>query len=440
MGDSVSGQGSSRSSRVAPWLLFGTALALVVFRAPRLLLEPRFWAEEGSIYFATAWRAPWLESVFHLHSAGYLLLSASLPATCAARLLPLEWAPAATTAAALAVLATALAIVAFGRSYLWDSPLRRALACAVLLFAPSNLGEVWLNSTNSQVYCGVVSLCILCEDLRGASRRRVTTYALLLLGCGLSGPYTSFLLPAFGAKLALERSGGAWITGGMVAATAAVQVLAFGQVWRHEALDATRFERLDWVRSATYTFYQQFLIPLGARPWVRAFGDPAAVLGSLAREPRAPLIVAIALLGLLGAGLVVALAVDRDVRSPRNLLVISLASLALLTTVSAKFGRTTGRYAVVSGIALLLLLLAHARFAAGAPLWRPALAAGLLAWALAVGALDYRRDEAFRCPGECPRWRAEVARWRAEPGYAPQIWPVRLPREGPQWRVVLGER
>jgi len=439
MSDSVSPRLPS-SSRVVSGLLFVMALALVVLRAPQLLIEPRFWAEEGSVYFAVAQRAPLLDSLFHLHKAGYLLLSTSLPATFAARLLPIEWAPAVTTWAAFGVLAAALAIVAFGRSYLWDSPLRRAVACAILLLAPSNLGEVWLNSTNSQVYCGVVSLLILCEDLRGASRRRIAAYALLLLGCGLSGPYTSFLFPAFGAKLWLERSRGAWVGSGVVAGAAAVQALAFGFLWNQDAVDAARFQQIDWVRSATYTFYQQFLVPLGGRPLVQTLGDPLAVLSSLAREPRAPVIVAIALAGVLGAGLVVALLVDRDPRSPRNLLVIALASLALLTTVSARFGRTTGRYAVVSGIALLLLLLAHARFAAGAPLWRPALAAGLLSWALAVGALGYRHDEAFRCPEPCPRWPDELARWRAEPGYAPQIWPVRLPRQGPQWRVELGER
>jgi hypothetical protein len=426
-------------SRVAPWLVFAAALALSALRAPVLLSEPRFWAEEATDFYAAAHVQPWPASLFFLppHTVGYLLLSASGPATVAARWLPVASAPAVTTWAAFCVLAVALALVCFGRSLFWDTPLRRAAACAAILLAPSSLGEVWLNSTNSQVYCGVIALCLLCEDTRAASRARMALYAGLLLLCGLSGVYAALLVFAFAWKAWLERTPGAFILLGVNLATASVQALVFGWLWSGTSLRASRFEQLDWVRSATNAFYQQFLVPLGLRPLVRAFGDPLAVLASLAHEPRAPLIVALALGGALGAALIVALLVERDLRSPRNLLVIALPSLVLLTTLSAKHGRASGRYAVVSGVTLLFLLLAHARFGPGVPRWRPALAAGLLGWSLAVGATGFRSDDAFHCPGGCPRWRDEVARWCREPSYAPQVWPVRLPPTGPQWRVRL---
>ncbi len=428
---------STTSTRVTAWLVFGAALGLVVLRAPPLLIEPRFWAEEGAVYYAVAQRAPFFEAFFHRHSAGYLLLSASAPATLAARWLPLEYGPTLTTWAAFAVLATALAVIVFGRSPLWSHPLRRALACAAVLLAPSALGEAWLNSTNSQIYCGLISLCILCEDLRMASPRRLAALLLLLAVCGLSGVYTSFLFFAFAWKLWSERTPGAAWALGVVTLTSLLQFGIFLSLWRVGALDAAKFQPLDWVRSATYTFYQQFLVPLGGRPLVQAFGDTAAVLAALAHGSRDPATLALAGIGLLGALAILIALVDRDPRSPRNGLVIALASLAVLTTLSAKFGRTTGRYALLSGIALLLLVLAHARFEAGAPRWRAVLATGLLGWALLVGGAGYRDDEAFRCPGGCPRWRDELARWCLDPAYAPQIWPVRLPIDGPQWRVKL---
>ena len=65
-------------------------------------------------------------------------------------------------------------------------PARRIAACLIVLLAPSSIGEVWLNSINSQIYCGLIALCILCEDLRRASTRRIGLYALLLLFCGLA--------------------------------------------------------------------------------------------------------------------------------------------------------------------------------------------------------------------------------------------------------------
>jgi hypothetical protein len=427
------GSGSVRAS----WLVYGAALALTVLRAPQLLVDPRFWAEEGSVYYAVALRQPWPEALFHLprDTAGYLLLSASVPATVAAKLLPLELGPFATTYAALAVLSVALALLAFGRSLLWNDPTRRGLACLVVLLAPSSVGEVWLNSTNSQVYCGLISLCILCEDLRSASSRRIAAYLLLLLFCGLSGVYTSFLFLAFVWKIWFERSRGAWLAGGVVAATAVAQFAIFLLLWNENAIHASKFRQIDWVQSGTYTFYTQFMAPLGGRSLVQEVMDPARVVYGLAGDWGGPASAGIALLGMLGVVAVLSALVDRDLRSPRNALVIAVGSLAILTTVSAKFGRTTGRYAVLSGISLLWLLLAHTYLRRGAPPWRALCASVLLFASLGVGGVGYRRDAAFACPGGCPRWRDEVAHWRRDPTYPPQIWPVLFPRTGRQWRV-----
>jgi hypothetical protein len=307
----------------------------------------------------------------------------------------------------------------------------------VILFAPSSLGEVWLTAINAHVYCGVIALVLLCEDTRAAGRKRIAFQAALLGFCGLSGVYAVSLAFAFAAKVWLERSRGARAFLAVIAASAAVQVGVFVWLWTQTNLRASRFEQLDWVRSLTNAFYQQFVVPLGLRPVLRIVGDPAEVLGWLANEPRAPVLVALALAGALLAIGVVAFLADRDLRSPRNLLVIAVPSLVSVTAVAAKHGRLSGRYAVVPGIALLFLLLAHARFEPGAPRWRPLAAAALLGWALLVGAAGYRDDDAFRCPGGCPRWRDELARWCAEPSYAPQVWPVRVPESGPQWRVRL---
>ena len=45
---------STGLSRAAPWLVFGAALALSAWRAPALLGEPRFWAEEATDFYAAA--------------------------------------------------------------------------------------------------------------------------------------------------------------------------------------------------------------------------------------------------------------------------------------------------------------------------------------------------------------------------------------------------
>lgn len=421
------------------WLIFGAALALSALRAPQLLVEPRFWAEEGSVYYANAQQTRSLAALVHVprHTAAYVALSVSVPATLAARLLPVEAAPYATTYAAAVILSVAFALIVFGRSLLWNDPARKALACAAVLLAPSSLGEVWLNSTNSQIYCGLISLCILCEDLRAASPRRIAVYVVLLLLCGLSGVYTAFLAPAFLWKLWYERSRGALAALSAAGLATAVQVVVFASLWSERAIHPSKLQAFDWVRSATVTFYSHFVVPLGLRPLVRVLGEPTEVVAALARGSHDPWMLGVALLGVVGALAILVALVDRDLRSARNGLVIALASLAASTTVFAHFGRAMGRYAVLSGIALLWLLLSQTRRRAGGGPLRAVAAAALLTWALAVGALGYRHDEAFACPAGCPSWRAEVARWRQDPSHAPRIWPGAVPAGRPPWRVKL---
>jgi hypothetical protein len=425
-----------RSRRWSLWI-FVAALALAAVRTPQLLVEPRFWAEEGSKYYAEAWNTGSAAALVHVPrpTVAYLALVTSVPATLAAWSLPVELAPFATTGAAFAVLAVALALIAAGRTPLWPHPLGSALACAAVLLAPSALGEAWLNSTNAQIYCGLVALAILCEDLRRASRRRTAAYAPLLVFCGLSGPYTSFLFPAFAWKVWAERSRAAVVAAGAVAFAAGIQVGVFLWVWSEGALNPAKLQPFDFVRSATYMAYGQFIVPLGLGPLMQAFSTP--VLEALGGAQRAPWALALAAFGAALGAAALLLLVDRDPRAPRNGLVIALAFLAVLTTASAHYGRSLGRYAVLSGFTLLWLVLARA-FARGAGRRIvPLAAAAVFGWALLVGAAGYRSDEAWDCPGGCPRWRDEVARWRADPAYEPQIWPVLLPRGRPQWRVHL---
>ncbi|HET8706541.1 MAG TPA: hypothetical protein VFM46_09595, partial [Pseudomonadales bacterium] len=68
-------------------------------RRPELFSHPRFWAEEGSVYFANAWHFVWYEVLFEPH-LGYLSFFNNLAALIATTV-PLKHAPLVTTIAAL---------------------------------------------------------------------------------------------------------------------------------------------------------------------------------------------------------------------------------------------------------------------------------------------------------------------------------------------------
>jgi hypothetical protein len=68
-------------------LLLIAAFVILLARAPRLLLEGRIYAEEGTTYLRYAWNATPLRALLAPHQGYYSLLD-NVPALIAARVLP----------------------------------------------------------------------------------------------------------------------------------------------------------------------------------------------------------------------------------------------------------------------------------------------------------------------------------------------------------------
>ncbi len=425
----------SPAARVGALGLVG---ALVAWRSPQLLLRPRLWAEEGDTYFQYAYHVGLWDALFFLESfaAGYYLLVATLPSALT-RFVPLEWVPAFYTYFSLGILLLPFAIILFGRSTVWDSGWRRMVACAIVLFCPAALGEVWLNVINAQIYLGLTALCILLEDLRAASIRRMAVYAAILAFAGLSGLYTAFLSLGFALKWWFDRSRGAAVALGVVAFTSAIQGLVLIHIARSGKLATSKLAGYDWVRSAAHTFYAQYVQPLLGRDLVYAVVDRVGFdYGTLVGSTT----LGVALVGaaaIAGIAFGMFLLAPARLRSPGSLMIVCLGSLSLFTTLGAKNGVAGGRYAVLPGFTLLFLMLYNSRASAGALRWRAPLCGALLAVSLSIGAFGYRTDPAFECRAPCPSWPDEVAKWRADPTYKMEIWPVFTDKPGSRWVVHL---
>jgi hypothetical protein len=120
---------------LALFLIFGAILA---WRAPRLLLAPRFWAEEGSVYFKFAYEHSFLRALFFVYwEAGYLYLLVNVVTAIAAHLLPLEYAPFATVYTALVIQLVPFLIILYGKSSVFTSIRKKITACLVFLFLPN---------------------------------------------------------------------------------------------------------------------------------------------------------------------------------------------------------------------------------------------------------------------------------------------------------------
>jgi hypothetical protein len=172
------------------WLAVLAVLAFL--RSPHVLLEGRFWAEEGSIHFAHAYAEGGIAGLTFIDQrAGYLNLIPNV-GTWLATLVPLSVAPLVTTWLAFGVLLFVLWIAVAWPSDLLPTPGARLIAAGLLLFGPAAHPEVWLNTINSQTHLGIAGILLAFVRLDDLSRRRFHLSVTGLVVAALSGLY--FLL------------------------------------------------------------------------------------------------------------------------------------------------------------------------------------------------------------------------------------------------------
>jgi len=200
--------------------IISIALALLFFRETDLFFNPRFWAEEGLVYFHDAY-INGIASLLHAHQ-GYFSLTPNL-ATHLATLVDLRMAPHLTLAIALIVQLIPFVLIAYSKSEFLDSPYKKIIASLIIMFA-GNTEEVWLNTINSQFHFVVIAFIILIEDKTNPSRIKKTALILLTSLSGLSGIPANILTPFFGLRFYLLKQKYDLIIFLILASTTLVQI------------------------------------------------------------------------------------------------------------------------------------------------------------------------------------------------------------------------
>jgi hypothetical protein len=190
-------------------------LAITLARYPELVLHPRFWAEEGTVYFQAAYDRGFV-AVFESHQ-GYFALLPNM-ATWLATTVPLQYAPIVTLVISAAVQALPALLVLRSRSSLFTTGVRIAVLGA-LLVTPSGTIELWLNTVNSQSFLqAVVFVLLLAPRLRWY-------HLLLLLGCLLSTPTVVVPAFAFVVRALIRRKPEEWAGAAVWLVSVGVQAL-----------------------------------------------------------------------------------------------------------------------------------------------------------------------------------------------------------------------
>lgn len=414
------GQFALRGRTVAVLLVLFAGLVLL--RMPAIVAEGgRFWAEEGTVYFAHAWTWPTLESWFGIaQDAGYVNLTAGFGTWLGLSLGGLRWAPAITVAIALLVQCLPPWLV-LTHGFPWRRSRVATVAAAMVCALVPVSGEVWLNTITSQFHLGLAAALILAAPV--AKPRTAAADCAILALATLSGPVATFLLPLFCLRALIERQG--WRI-----AEAVVVLLGFGvqvMVYLGHMLPE-RGAHMGPAGLLSMLVLHTLVLPLAGIDAAQTF---AAFLVH-GRWHAGSLLAGVATF----AGFYLAVGATIAVHRLRSLawllaacLVISLVSFyeALNGTFNA-FGNIVfgGRYAYVPIVLNGLLIIGIA--AGSRPPLRHVFGTLAVLW-LVVGARTYRSDLQSFAHG--PPWPRQAALWRKDPRHIFVVWP------GSPWLFTL---
>ena len=398
--------------------LFSIALLLLVVviiiaRCPELLKSPRFWAEEGEVYFLAAFQSGFWKSLFLQHM-GYYNIVPNV-ATALATLVPLELAPFATTYIAFFFQVLVSAVVIFGNSPFWDTwPKKLLIACGIQLINPF---EVWLTTICVHFWLCIATFFILLERPYDASPIRRNFHRLMLVVAGLSSVSSIFLAPVFLFKAWRNRLSEFWIQAGILVIAGLIQVCALATcLLNHEPLaSGGRFGQNKFNLSEILKFHLFFNL-------FKPFSD-----GIFIRPVSAGILIAVC----AGLGLFIIYLFFRTMRDKKYLTIfLAIILVVVMSTLLSINMASSARYGFAPSAMILVILVNESLQSTKKNSCRLAIFYMIV---IMVSCISGFRSSIYYSP-DFPRWHEEVMSWRMDTNKPLKIWPQ---FKGRTWQISL---
>lgn len=418
-------------------LISVVVIALNIFRCPEVLLSPRFFAEEGTIYFAGAFQKSFLANLLSAHYGYYTLYNQI--ATSLAMLVPLEHAPAVTTFMSLMVQVGISLYVLWGDLPLLDSPWRKTvLALAVPLVSwPGH----WLTIIGAQCWLAAGTFLLLLSSNRV---RHLSGYAArggYLLLAGLTGVVSCFMIPAYLWRGAREKSREFFAYSAILFLCLLVHagvLLAALQSRSAELSGRFIFNSFEAVLGKTVVY--QFAVPFTGRGFYEQqilFDIGTNIKTALEDCFGLDLLIHDLFIMpiMIGAAVILLTAViiwQNRSKLEVQLITIALTAVSILSNVCSINSTGGPRYYFIPSLILLTLYIGIKEMKSYKPV--AAATAILICTTLFGNGCEYRAvmsRQAYN-PGY-PDWRAELALWEKTPSYQINIWPH-------DWKMNLDSR
>ena len=405
---------------------------VVYARLPALIIEPRFWAEEGVNYFTYAYGHSWLDNLF-APQFGYNTLYNSI-ATSLATLVPLEYAPAVTTYLALLVqLSVSLAAI------WWDIPfldtLFKKFAIAVLIQTLA-YARIWATTIGVQYWLCVLSLLILLYNHHTLSKRMFILQNCLLFLNGLTGILSCLLIPAFFLKGVKTKSFRVMTQTAILALCLLVQIGVFlNSYLGKDAGLSSRFGDFNFLYVLnkmmrfliTAPFYERYIFST-------SFGETldtavrnalSTITGPAIYLPQYNFYLLEMALGMATVAFLFTLAYKKIGQLDTQLLAISILLVTVVSTYLSVNSSGGPRYTFAPSIMIMFLVVGALNDKTIAKTLR--FAATMLILLSLTNSLRYYRmnmlggvayDESW------PKWQEEVKTWKTDHNYPLKIWPA----------------
>ena len=176
------------------------------FRNPEILIEGRFFAEEGSVFWSYALANSALETLFFVPvTGGYMLFNANIQILLSTYF-PLIFSPLVTVWTSI-IISLLPSFLYFKLNSKAEENIFHLSVSIALIYLPSlNFLEVFANSINSQTYLGIASLIIVIYGLKNNDSTLYKTQLFILFVSFLSGYYSLILTPILLIKYLFEKN------------------------------------------------------------------------------------------------------------------------------------------------------------------------------------------------------------------------------------------
>ncbi len=409
-------------------------LVLSFWRSPFIFLNGRFIGEEATHHLLFALTNSFFSNLIYYDTyAGYYNLIPNLFLEIASKI-PLEFSPFITVYGSFFFIILLPYLCLFRDSVFLDNDYKKIIASFILFLSPPFVSEVWINSLNVQVYLCLITILIFFMDNLN-QKQKIFNHILIFFGA-FSGIYTCALIPFYLIKSLAKKNKYNFYNLFILLIGNIVQLSLIINAKVKQALDATVLTVDLNLEIFINFFYNVFAKAIFARQLTHFIWNKLHFLNN-------NYFLFFLFIGIFS--IIIILFNHRNIYLflKRDKILINLILMFILITsiifVGGLGNYIGGRYAVIPGVLVILILLqllfssqkTYLKFIFSI-LIILSLSTGLYEFRPPVKNVKHQYIKFLDCI-DCPVWREEVGKWRNDKNYVIGIWPY------PRKNLALGD-